>query len=81
VSSTRDLQVACAAFYDAVIDGTASHRPNVALDAAAAVACRRPIGQAWVWSRVDGGSALIAASLARWASARMPAEVEPSRIW
>jgi len=81
VSSTRDLQVACAAFYDAVIDGTASHRPNVALDAAAAVAARRPIGQSWVWSRVDGGSALIAASLARWAAARMPAEVEPSRIW
>jgi hypothetical protein len=81
VTSTRDLQVACAAFYDAILDGTGSHRPNVALDAAATVATRRPIGQAWVWSRVDGGSALVAASLARWVSGRAPVEIEPSRIW
>jgi hypothetical protein len=81
VSSTRDLQIACAAFYDAVLDGTGAHRPHLVLDTAAASAARRPIGQAWVWSRLDGGSALVAASLARWVSARVPAEVEPSRIW
>jgi hypothetical protein len=81
VTSTRDLQVACAAFYDAVLDGTAAHRPNVVLDAAAAAAARRPIGQSWVWSRIDGGSALVAASLARWVSGRVPVEVEPSRIF
>jgi hypothetical protein len=81
VTSTRDLQVACAAFYDAVLDGTCAHRPNVALDAAAANASKRPIGQAWVWSRVDGGSALIAASLARWVEQRAPAEIEPSAVW
>jgi hypothetical protein len=81
VATARDLSVACAAFYDAVLDGTAAHRPNVVLDSAAAAATRRPIGQSWVWSRLDGGSALVAASLARWVSGRAPAEVEPSRIW
>jgi hypothetical protein len=81
VSSTRDLQVACAAFYDAILDGTGLHRPNLVLDTAAANATRRPIGQAWVWSRVDGGSALVAASLARWVEARAPTTVEPSQIW
>jgi hypothetical protein len=81
VATARDLAVACAAFYDAVLDGTAQHRPNVVLDSAAAAAARRPVGQSWVWSRLDGGSALVAASLARWCSSRAPAEVEPSRIW
>jgi hypothetical protein len=38
VATARDLAVACAAFYDAVLDGTAQHRPNVVLDSAA----RRP---------------------------------------
>jgi hypothetical protein len=81
ISSTRDLQVACAGFYDAIMSRTAGHRPHLLLDTAAAGAVRRPIGQAWVWSRVDGGSALVAASLAYWAEQRTPAEVEPSMIW
>lgn len=81
VSSTRDLQVACTAFYDAILDGTAGHRPNAILDTAAASAARRQVGQSWVWSRVDGGSVLVAASLARWAEQRTPVTVEPSQIW
>jgi hypothetical protein len=82
VTSTRDLQVACAGLYDAVLDGTAAHRPNVALDTAAANATKRSLGQAWVWSRVDGGSVLVAASLARWVEQRAPEpEVERSVIY
>jgi len=65
-----------------VLDGTAGHRPNVTLDTAAANASKRSLGQAWVWSRVDGGSVLVAASLARWADQRAPApEVERSAIY
>jgi hypothetical protein len=83
VSSTRDLQAACAGFHDAVLAGTVQHRAHLLLDTAAATAVRRPIGQAWVWSRVDGGSILVAASLAWWAAQRTPveAEVEPSAVW
>jgi hypothetical protein len=82
VSSTRDLQAACAGFYDATLAGTARHRPSAVLDQAVALAARRPLGQAWVWSRIDSGPALIAASLAWWAAERMPAlELEAPAIY
>jgi hypothetical protein len=81
VSSTNDLANACAAFYDALEAGTVRHRPHPILDTAAARAVRRSIGQRWVWSRVDGGPALVAASLAFWASSRRPVEIERSQIW
>jgi hypothetical protein len=82
VTSTRELQVACAGFYDAVHAGTVRHRPSLLLDQAAALAVKRPVGQAWVWSRVDGGAPLVAASLALWASQReAPPVLEPSMIY
>jgi hypothetical protein len=82
VTSTRELQVACAGFYDAVHAGTLRHRPSLLLDQAAALAVKRPVGQAWVWSRVDGGAPLVAASLALWASQReAPPVLEPSMIF
>ena len=62
--STRDLAAACGIFYDAVMDGTARVRPSLVLNQAAVTARRRHVGQMWVWSRVDGGSPLVAASLA-----------------
>jgi hypothetical protein len=74
--------VACAGFYDAVHAGTVRHRPSLLLDQAAALAVKRPVGQAWVWSRVDGGAPLVAASLALWASQReAPPVLEPSMIF
>ena len=63
--------------------GTVRHRPSLVLDQAASLAVKRPVGQAWVWSRVDGGAPLVAASLALWASTRVTGtvEVEPSMIY
>lgn len=81
VTNTRELQIACTGFYDAVMAGTALHRPHLLLDTAATVAVRRQLGQSWVFSRIDGGSVLIAASLAHWADQRVPVEVEPSAIY
>lgn len=66
ISSTRDLAGACLAFYDAVITGTARVRPSVVFNTAVTTATKRNVGQAWVWSRVDGGAPLVAASLAVW---------------
>jgi hypothetical protein len=81
ITSTRDLQVACAGFHDAVLTGDVGHRPNLVLDTAAAGAVKRPVGQAWVWSRVDGGSVLVAASLAWWADQRIESTIEESQVW
>lgn len=66
VSSTRELTAACQMFYDSVIDGSARIRPSIIMNAAAQHAARRSVGQSWVWSRVDGGCPLVAASLAVW---------------
>lgn len=76
VSSTRDLTAACAAFYDAVLAGTARIRPSTVFDDAAETAERRTIGQAWTWDRTTGGSPLIAASLALWAECRAVASTQ-----
>jgi hypothetical protein len=82
VTSTRELQAACAGFFDAVLEGRVQHRPSVILDSAAALATRRTVGQAWVWSRIDGGPALVAASLAWWAGERIdPLELETPAIY
>jgi hypothetical protein len=73
VSSTRELTAACQMFYDSVIDGTARVRPSLIFNAAAQHAARRSVGQSWVWSRVDGGAPLVAASLAVWQWAKTAA--------
>jgi hypothetical protein len=82
VTGTRELQAACAGFYDALTVGTVTHRPNAILDQAATLAQQRTVGQAWVWSRLDYGQALIAASLAWWGAGRVELlEVEAPAIY
>jgi hypothetical protein len=66
VSTTRDLAAACAMFYDAVAARTVRVRPSLVLSQSAADARKRQVGQSWVWSRVDGGSPIVATSLAFW---------------
>jgi hypothetical protein len=66
VSTTRDLAAACAMFYDAVAARTVRVRPSLVLSQSAADARKRQVGQSWVWSRVDGGSPIVAMSLAFW---------------
>lgn len=81
VTSTRDLQVACGLFVDGLEAGTVRHRPSIVLDAAAAAATRRQLGQSWVFSRLDGGTVLIAAALAYWAQTRVVDTLEEPAIF
>jgi len=53
-------------FYDAVAARTVRVRPSLVLSQSAADARKRQVGQSWVWSRVDGGSPIVAMSLAFW---------------
>jgi hypothetical protein len=67
--ATRTYGQACGAFYDDVVARRIVHLSQPALDAAVGAARKRNIGDAWAWSRRAGSdiSALVAATLARWA--------------
>jgi phage terminase large subunit-like protein len=63
----RELTTACAAALDAVTGRAVHHRGEQPLDAAAAGAARRTVGDGWVWGRRTSAadvSPLIAASVA-----------------
>lgn len=67
---------ACGTFVDRVTAGTLTHRAQAVLDDAVAGAARRPLGDAWLWSRSRSTvdiSPLVAATLAGWAAATRPA--------
>jgi phage terminase large subunit-like protein len=79
----HDYAAACAAFLEALVSGTVRVRPHPALDAAAAAAARRALGDAWAWGRRQSAtsiSALTAATLALWAYDHAPAALGPFRI-
>ena len=64
---------ACGTFVDGLGAGTLSHRAQAVLDAAVDGAARRPLGDAWLWSRSRSTvdiSPLVAVTLAAWAAAR-----------
>lgn len=66
VTSTREITAACAQFEDSCLTDAPSvgHVQSDVLDLAVARAAKRAIGQAWVWSRVESGPSLMAATLA-----------------
>jgi hypothetical protein len=73
---------ACGHFTDRLAAGTLTHRAQAALDDAIMGAARRPLGDAWLWSRRNSAvdiSPLVAVTLAAWAAAtiRTPA---PARV-
>ena len=49
--TAREHAQACGAFYDAVMDGSLRHLDQTPLNAAIAGARKRPLGDAWAWSR------------------------------
>jgi hypothetical protein len=62
---------ACGAFVDRLAAGTLSHRAQAVLDDAVIGAARRPLGDAWLWSRTRSDvdiSPLVAVTLAAWAA-------------
>jgi hypothetical protein len=80
----RDYAAACAAFLEAIVGGQLCVRPHPALDAAAAGAARRALGDAWAWGRRQSGlsiAPLTAATVALWAYDHAPAALGPFRIY
>lgn len=79
----RDLAAACAALLEAISAGQVRIRPHPALDAAAASAARRPVGDAlWTWGRRQSSTSiatLSAATVALWAYDH--AAVGPFRVF
>lgn len=66
-TSSTDLSRACKTFYEAVEDGALRHFDQDELREALENATRRPLGDAWVWSRKTSRAsiaALVAATLA-----------------
>lgn len=62
---------ACGTFIDLLDTARVSHRAQSVLDDAVAGAARRPLGDAWLWSRARSGvdiCPLVAATLAVWAA-------------
>ena len=75
-----DYKAACGGFFTDVIEGRLRRPASEVLDAAAAVAAERPLGDAWAW---DGRhtdepiSPLVAATIAR---ALLPVDAEPAPV-
>ena len=70
-----DHAQACGTFVDLLAAGRLSHRAQAVLDDAVAGAARRPLGDAWLWSRSRSGvdiSPLVAVTLAACARAHPP---------
>lgn len=66
---------ACGLFVDTLAAGRLWHRSQGPLDDALIGAARRPLGDAWLWSRARSGvdiSPLVAATLAAWTAATRP---------
>jgi hypothetical protein len=70
--SGPDYAQACASFVDDVAEGQLRHRVDLSLAAAVRGVSKRPLGDAWAWSRKKSAvdiTPLVSCSLARWAVA------------
>ncbi len=79
----RDHAQACGMFVDALAAGDLTHRAQPPLDDAVLGAARRPLGDAWLWSRARSNadiSPLVAATLAAWSVKSRPAGGRPAVI-
>lgn len=78
--SAKEYAHACGGFYDDVDDGSLRYLEASELTAAVKGAAKRPLGDAWAWSRKSSSvdiSPLVACTLARWASLTQTADPEP----
>lgn len=80
-SEGRDMAIACAKFFDGVMDGSLKHMGQVQLDVALSVARKRPLGAGWAWNRKDAESditPIVSATLALWGAQKDDVE-RPTR--
>jgi phage terminase large subunit-like protein len=65
----RDMAIACAKFYDGIMDGSVWHTDQPQVNVALSVASKRPLAGAWAWNRKDvtsNISPIVAETLALW---------------
>jgi phage terminase large subunit-like protein len=65
----RDMAIACAKFFDDVIDGSLRHTDQPQTNVALSVARKRPLQGGWAWNRKDAASDItpvVAETLALW---------------
>ena len=77
----RQYTTACAQAMDAITAAAVQHRGDPVLDAAAAGAGRRTVGDGWAWSRRSSSAdvcPLVAASLSLYGHAHRPSLVRPA---
>jgi hypothetical protein len=83
LTTGRQYAQACGAFYDAVLARQLVHLAQPNLDAALVAGRRRPLGDAWAWSRKDTTNIapLVAVTLAKYGlDSRPPVDVSLS-VW
>lgn len=65
----RDMAIACAKFYDGVIDRSVVHTDQPQVNVALSLARKRPLAGGWAWNRKDAASditPIVAQTLALW---------------
>jgi hypothetical protein len=65
----RDMAIACAKFYDGVLDGSVKHPDQPQANVSVSVARKRPLQGGWAWNRKDAASDIsitVAETLALW---------------
>lgn len=65
----RDMAIACAKYYDGLMDGSVRHTDQPQVNVALSVATKRPLAGAWAWNRKDAMSNIspvVAETLALW---------------
>ena len=65
----RDMAIACAKFFDAVLDKSLRQTEQPQLDVALSVARKRPLAGGWAWNRKDAASDItpvVSVTLALW---------------
>lgn len=65
----RDMAIACAKFFDAVMDESLRHTDQPQVNVALSVARKRPLSGGWAWNRKDAASditPIVAMTLALW---------------
>lgn len=67
----RDMAIACAKFYDGVIDRSVIHTDQPQVNVALSLARKRPLAGGWAWNRKDAASditSIVSHTLALWGS-------------
>lgn len=83
VIGAREHGQACGMLYDAVEQATLRHLGQLELSEATRGAVKRPLGEAWAWSRKNSSvdiSPLVAATLAYWGVQTLDVQGEP-HVW